>query len=148
MTQRWQKSGSTGFEQHKMRFWSTRRLELSRISKCCLFSPSQGDHPPQLGAKGLSSWFRAAIDALAAHPDCLSFTTKGCPVVLTRSDLLQITDRTPLGNLILAQLAAITCHCKAKTTVVPSRQLSVDEVLILDNTPFGAKVIKDQDVTL
>ena len=116
--------------------------------ECCLFSPSQGDHPPQLGAKGLSSWFRAAIDALAAHPECLSFTTKGCPVVLTRSDLLQITDRTPLGNLILAQLAAITCHCKAKTTVVPSRQLSVDEVLILDNAPFGAKVIKDQDVTL
>ena len=69
-------------------------------------------------------------------------------MIITRDDLGLIADRSARGALLVAQLTALACHCKAKTTVVPSKQLSLEEVLTLDCSPFGAMVIKDQDVTL
>jgi hypothetical protein len=49
---------------------------------------------------------------------------------------------------LLAKLVALPCACKAKTTLVPSKQLTLQQVSHLDRCPFGAKIIKSVDITL
>ena len=90
----------------------------------------------------------AAINALVAHPFETNFRTSDQSLELDRADLVNVATQTEEGSFLVARLAALPCKCKAKTTIVPSKQLSIAEIQMLDDSPFGAKVIKDQDVTL
>jgi hypothetical protein len=119
--------------------------------KCCIFFPSEclTEHATVDNAlAGCASWKAAALLALTAYPRQQNFRALGSPVPLTRKDLMLIGSTDPEANRLVAKLVALPCKCKAKTTIVPSLQLTCDQVQLLDSTPFGAKVVKDQDVTL
>ena len=96
-----------------------------------------------------SSWTRAAqhFCALACSLDPQTYV-QICGTDLT----LSVTQLKELANGenhdLLCRLVALPCTCKAKTTVVPSVQLTCEQVALLDITPFGAKIVKAQDITL
>jgi len=109
---------------------------------CCYFSSETQN------MRKHSSWTRAALDALATDDNV--FRTPDREIVLSRQDLVDLTTGpiTAQGAILLAKLVALPCACKAKTTLVPSKQLSLQQVSHLDRCPFGAKIIKSVDITL
>ena len=49
---------------------------------------------------------------------------------------------------VIAFLHTATCACKCKTFLIPNRPLSVDNLIYLDTTPFGAKIVSSSATML
>ena len=111
---------------------------------CCLFS---GLTDGSTARAGTASWKRAALEALASSRADF-FTVVGTSSLFPREDLVKIAASSPEGLALTAKLVALPCQCKAKTAIVPSAQLTTAELAKVDDTPFGAKVLRSCDVTL
>ena len=109
---------------------------------CCRFI---GNTPDSHHIAGDSSWTRAAGRALATS--ATTFTVLDLPMrPLDRTDLVKLSHG--MHQALLCSLVSLSCNCKAKTTIIPNQQLALADVLLIDKTPFGAKVIKAWDITL
>ena len=111
---------------------------------CCSFHPC---------LSGVASWLEAANLAL----ECPALAEVTVFTVLCGESMLDHFDvaRSEVSNLangidrsLLCRLVNIPCTCKAKTSIIPSMMLSVEEIASIDATPYGAKILKEQDISL
>ena len=111
---------------------------------CCSFHPC---------LSGVASWLEAANLAL----ECPALAEVTVCTVLCGESMLDHFDvaRSEVSNLangidrsLLCRLVNIPCTCKAKTSIIPSMMLSVEEIASIDATPYGAKIVKEQDISL
>ena len=114
---------------------------------CCKILPTQ--QSPSFDCPGLPTWKQAAAHVLShSHHlrDGTTYTVPGTTLTLTVPDLLLLANAA--HPTLLCMLMHIPCKCKAKTTIVPSCQLTPTDLCTLDDTPFGMHVLKQQDTTL
>ena len=103
---------------------------------CCVFfaSPCQSDSP----SCGDSSWRRAASSFLDQRPlACVAHTAAG--TAISREQLLGIAAKS--DPQLLASLLRQKCKCKTKCSWLPDRPLSPDEIVNLDDTLWGARIL-------
>jgi ribonuclease HI len=107
------------------------------LHTCCLFIPLGAGNNLILPNPPGSSWLRAARQALAAAPAAKRFAVGHTQEVVSRADLQKLCCN--LSNTWLCHLIAAPCSCKTKTTYLPARRLTPQELRLFDLLPWGAK---------
>jgi hypothetical protein len=112
---------------------------------CCLIT----SHPLTSTTKrtGFPTWKQAALHALQHPPSTAEhYYISNTTLTLVTQDLLLLANAA--HPTLLSYLIHLPCACKAKTTIVPSHQPTPNDFCTLDDTPFGMRVLKNQDITL
>ena len=105
--------------------------------QCCLLTPVGRNAGLVTTLVATSSWKRAAVEALSAAPSALTFCPLGTTVRLSRLAVRRMLHGE--NGELLAQLVALPCSCKTKTSYLTNRQLTLAEVAEFDDLPWGAK---------
>ena len=114
---------------------STPPPQLPHIEECA--PPSQG-YP--------SLW-----TAFAATPECQFVKLiSGTLSITLPSSWIHVSSvlSIPSHPHLLTQLHTSSCPCKCKTFLIPNFQLSHNDLIYLDSTPFGAKIVSQSATML
>ena len=107
---------------------------------CCIFV----DADTMECTPACSSWAQAA--ALALSLPGTRFKVASSNITFSQNELVALSKGE--SPALLCHLLTLPCKCKAKTTIIPSVQVTSEQLTFIDNTPYGAKIIKAHDITL
>ena len=131
--------------QRAYQFYEEAGLLVVRHS-CCVI----GDSPDiPVGVTGGTSWRHAAGRALAAlqpHNVYYAYPKEASPIEIPRAHLLNLWAGQPTNKLV--QLVGAACGCKTKSAFIPDRPLALEELIELDASPWGAKILAPSTTVL
>ena len=107
--------------------------------KCCSFSTLTWN------GKGGASWYRAACEALESGEEG-PFLPLGGRYAINKHKLRALSRER--DRLLLLSLIIIPCTCGCKTGVIPTHQVSLRQLVKLDKSPWGGKLLQSHMTAL